>query len=61
VDVSLAYVNEPRAGSCGCNVRVEEGSTAVELLFVTTADISAGQEIFVDYGTSYDRSQYRAE
>ena len=59
VDVTLAYVNEPPLGAGGCSVSVEDDpSDACGLLCVAVRDIAAGEEIYMDYGTSYDRSRY---
>lgn len=59
VDVALSYANEPPAGTAGPNVAVEDDpKDGNGVLFVTCADLEAGGEVFVDYGTSYDRSGY---
>ena len=59
-DVSLAFVNEPPVGE---DVNVEfsydSGSTAAEVCFVTTQNIEAGQELFIDYGSVYNRNSYK--
>ncbi|KAG2432829.1 hypothetical protein HXX76_008563 [Chlamydomonas incerta] len=57
-DVSLCFANEPPKGSLGTNASVEDGSAAGDLLFVACRDIPAGAEIFIDYGITYDRSNY---
>lgn len=54
----LAYANEPPTGTRGTNAFVEDGADVWELLFVANRDIAAGEEIFIDYGTTYDRSRY---
>lgn len=56
-DVSMAYMNEPPL-SCGVNVEIVDGVDSLDLLFVSTCDISAGTELFLDYGRTYDRSSY---
>ncbi|GFR44579.1 hypothetical protein Agub_g5854 [Astrephomene gubernaculifera] len=58
LEVALAFVNEPPKHSPGTNVTVEDGPAPGELLFVAAADIAPGAELLIDYGTSYDRSQY---
>jgi hypothetical protein len=58
VDPTMAFVNEPSAGGSGCNARVEDGGGPRQVHFVAAVDIAAGKEIFIDYGTSYDRSSY---
>jgi len=57
-DVSMAYMNEPPLG-CAVNVEIVDGADSLDLRFVTTCDIQAGTELFLDYGQSYDRSAYR--
>ena len=57
-DVSMAYMNEPPVG-CAVNVEIVDGADSLDLRFVTTCDIHAGTELFIDYGKSYDRSAYR--
>ncbi|MEW5297712.1 MAG: hypothetical protein WDW36_000898 [Sanguina aurantia] len=44
----------------GTNVCVEDGQDAADLLFVASRDIYAGEELFIDYGSAYDRSGYVA-
>ncbi len=56
----LAYANEPPRGAGGTNVFVEDGATPELLLFVANRDIGAGEEVFIDYGLTYDRSDYGA-
>lgn len=57
IDPLLAYVNEPPPGRL-TNVSVVDGADDLELVFVVTADVAAGEEIFVDYGLTFDRSSY---
>ena len=58
-DVTLSYANEPPKNSPGVNVTVEDDPKDSQgLLFVTVVPISAGSEIYVDYGLNYDRSGY---
>jgi hypothetical protein len=61
IDERLAYANEPLPGSSGTNCSVELGAAPVDMLFVTTCDIAAGQEVFIDYGSCYNRSGYTGE
>jgi hypothetical protein len=58
-DVSLAYVNEPVAGGRGCNLSyADNADDPWDVRFVAVCDISAGDELFIDYGRLYDRSSY---
>ncbi|KAL4430122.1 hypothetical protein ABPG77_004904 [Micractinium sp. CCAP 211/92] len=62
IDFSLAYINEPPKGAGGTNVTVEDDpSDPAGLLCVTARDIVAGEELFMDYGPTYDRSRYAAD
>ena len=54
----MAYVNEPTRGGSGCNLCIEDGKGAWDQLYVALDDILAGQELYIDYGTLYDRSSY---
>jgi hypothetical protein len=60
VDTTLSYVNEPSL-QFRTNVRVEDDpdDPMVGLIFVSDRDIEAGEELFIDYGVSYDRSDYK--
>lgn len=61
VDTALSYVNEPSINSgVSVNVRVEDDpdDPLVGLLFRADRDIQPGEELFIDYGTMYDRSMY---
>lgn len=58
VDIALTRVNEPPPGRT-TNTRLEDGRDAADMLFVTTRDIMAGEELFLDYGTDYNRSGYQ--
>jgi hypothetical protein len=52
-------VNEPLAGSRGCNLSyADNDEDAWDVRFVTVFDIVAGEELFIDYGRLYDRSTY---
>lgn len=57
VQPHLAFVNEPMAGQT-TNLSVEEGAGRFELLYVALSDISASQELLIDYGKYYDRTGY---
>lgn len=66
IQTELAFANEPPPGSsasssgrAGPNCRVEDGDgDEAELLFVTSRDVGAGEELTIDYGMHYDRSGY---
>ena len=61
VDTMLSYVNEPSINqNVSVNVRVEDDpdDPLVGLIFRADRDIQAGEELFIDYGTQYDRSMY---
>lgn len=58
VDIALTRVNEPPPGST-TNTRMVDGKGAADMLFVTTRDVAAGEELFLDYGTDYNRSGYQ--
>lgn len=61
VDTTLSYVNEPSINTnVSVNVRVEDdpGDPLVGLIFRADRDIQPGEELFIDYGTQYDRSMY---
>ena len=57
-DVSMAYMNEPPTGYV-VNVEIVDGIDKLDLVFMTTCDIQAGTELFLDYGKTYDRSSYK--
>ena len=54
----LARINEPPIGGRGCNVRSEENLETREVVFSLSKDVVAGEELFMDYGLTYDRSGY---
>lgn len=59
INVTLAYVNEPPLGGKGTNATViDDPKDAEGLIFVAQRDIDQGEEIFIDYFTDYDRSNY---
>ncbi|KAG1654115.1 hypothetical protein FOA52_007459 [Chlamydomonas sp. UWO 241] len=60
VQVELAYANEPPPG-VGTNCLLDTnptGSDVSNVLFVTERDVLMGEEVFIDYGPTYDRSGY---
>jgi len=58
VPTLLARINEPPIGGNGCNVRSEENLKTREVNFEISRDVVAGEELFMDYGLTYDRSDY---
>lgn len=58
VPTLLARINEPPIGGGGCNVRSEENLERREVIFELSRDVLAGEELFMDYGLTYDRSSY---
>jgi hypothetical protein len=59
VPTLLSRINEPPIGRGGCNVRSEENLMTREVIFSLSKDVCAGEEFFMDYGLSYDRSNYK--
>ena len=57
-DVSMAYANEPPVGH-SVNVQIIDGNDNLDLRFQAVCDIAAGDELFLDYGSNYDRSFYK--
>ena len=57
-ETTMAYMNEPPSGF-QTNVSFEDGKDDLDILFIANRDISASEELFVDYGVKYDRSGYR--
>ena len=57
VDPTLAFVNEPRVTD-SVNVTILDEVGMKEVRFVAACDIAPSQELFIDYGQSYDRSSY---
>lgn len=57
VDPSLAFVNEPTVGDT-VNVSILDELDTKEVRFVAACDIAPSQELFIDYGQTYDRSGY---
>ena len=57
IDASMAFVNEPPVG-LSVNMVIVDGKSHYDLLFVSSKDIPAGAELYLDYGRLYDRSSY---
>ena len=55
VPTTLALINEP---GLGFDVNVATEQRGSEMLFSTSRDVEAGEELFLDYGRLYDRSSY---
>jgi len=58
VPTLLARINEPPIGWSGCNVCTAEDRKTREVIFSLSRDVEEGEELFMDYGLSYDRSDY---
>lgn len=58
VSTILARINEPPIGGPGCNVRSEENLETREVVFSLSRDVYPGDELFMDYGITYDRTSY---
>jgi len=58
VPTILARINEPPIGGPGCNVRSEENLETREVVFSLSRDVYPGDELFMDYGLTYDRTSY---
>ena len=54
----LARINEPPIGGPGCNVFSREDLDSRTVTFYASVDIPAGAELFMDYGLTYDRTNY---
>ena len=59
VPTYLARINEPPLNVGGCNVRSDEDLERREVVFELSRDVVAGEELFMDYGLTYDRSGYQ--
>mmetsp|Transcript_39896 Transcript_39896/g.113171 ORF Transcript_39896/g.113171 Transcript_39896/m.113171 type:complete len:110 (-) Transcript_39896:199-528(-) len=62
-DVTLACINEPMPGSL-VNVEANllqpsSGGSPRRVVFSTIRDVDEGEELFIDYGPTFDRSGYR--
>jgi len=58
VSTLLARINEPPIGGSGCNIFINEDLKKMEVTFYLSRNVAAGEEFFMDYGLSYDRSLY---
>ena len=58
VSTALCRINEPPIGVGGCNVSARENLETREVVFEVIQDVVAGQELYLDYGLTYDRSMY---
>ena len=58
VPTTLCRINEPPVG-LDRNVCTQEDLDKRVVNFVTERDVHAGEEFFIDYGLTYDRSGYR--
>lgn len=57
VPTALCRINEPPLGF-DVNVVTDEDLQNRSVLFTLERDVAAGEEFFIDYGLSYDRSMY---
>ena len=57
IPTTLCRINEPPRGK-DTNVVTEEDTTGRSVLFRLERDVVAGEELYIDYGLSYDRSRY---
>lgn len=57
VPTTLCRINEPPKGR-DVNVITEEDLNARTVTFVLERDVYEGEELYIDYGLSYDRSMY---
>lgn len=57
VPTALCRINEPPKGR-GVNVITEEDRESRTVTFKLERDCYANEELFIDYGLSYDRSKY---
>lgn len=58
VTTALCRINEPPIGVGGCNVSARENLDTREVVFELIQDVMPGQELYLDYGLTYDRSMY---
>mmetsp|Transcript_26 Transcript_26/g.55 ORF Transcript_26/g.55 Transcript_26/m.55 type:complete len:282 (-) Transcript_26:417-1262(-) len=59
VDTSLARINEPPpGGGYDVSVRAQEDCGKRTVVMMLTRDVEKGEELFMDYGRTYDRSNY---
>ena len=53
----LCRINEPPLGR-DINVVTDEDREKRQVVFSLERDVYSGEELYIDYGLSYDRSQY---
>jgi hypothetical protein len=58
VSTVLARINEPPLGAGGCNVMAEENLKTRTVTFTISQNVYAGEELYMDYGITYDRASY---
>ena len=58
VSTALCRINEPPIGVGGCSVSARENLENREVVFELIQDVVLGQELYLDYGLTYDRSAY---
>ena len=58
VGTELTRINEPPIGAGGCNVSARENLEKREVVLTLCRDVVVGEELFLDYGLDYDRSNY---
>mmetsp|Transcript_21508 Transcript_21508/g.31700 ORF Transcript_21508/g.31700 Transcript_21508/m.31700 type:complete len:242 (-) Transcript_21508:157-882(-) len=58
VPTLLARINEPPMGGGGCSVVSDEDLEKREVVFSLSRDVYTGEELYMDYGLTYDRSRY---
>lgn len=56
----LARINEPVPG-LDCNVTPVEDLKSRAITFRLIRDVYEGEELLMDYGTTYDRSRYQSD
>lgn len=57
VPTTLCRINEPPIGR-DRNVITDENLDSRSVTFALERDVYEGEELFIDYGMNYDRSQY---
>lgn len=57
VPTALCRINEPPKGR-DVNIVTDEDLKKRTVIFSVERDVAAGEELFIDYGLSYDRSMY---
>jgi SET domain-containing protein len=54
----MFYHSTSQKGGGGCNVMATEDLAKREVIFELSRDVVKGEELFMDYGLTYDRSNY---